>query len=38
MAAAVAALVCQRSIEIGQPEAARVSFPAFFDALAELAR
>jgi 3-phosphoshikimate 1-carboxyvinyltransferase len=38
MAAAVAALVCRRPVEIGQPEAASVSFPAFFEALAELMR
>jgi 3-phosphoshikimate 1-carboxyvinyltransferase len=36
MAAAVAALACREPVAIAQPEAAAVSFPAFFDTLARL--
>jgi 3-phosphoshikimate 1-carboxyvinyltransferase len=38
MAAAVAALACAEAVEIEEPEAAGVSFPAFFETLAEVAR
>ena len=38
MAAAVAALACEEAVEIEEPEAAGVSFPAFFRTLEEVMR